>query len=322
MLKYICLLFFIEILATAQSNYIDQGHAKLSELVTELGTTIDQRVQEHLLNANTTKTNEKNERIDRFFQNKKYINTTKKAYIRLRFTNSFASKDPRTLNFHIRAQLPLRSLNEAFKLFIDNQSNNYLKDSTQEYTQQNAVAVGINFFATLKHAVESKYSIGIRSTELFAQAIYSKKYYSGAWKIEPQQLFEYTSKNIFSEETNIYFDHKYNTQELLRIGIHRSTEQKHAGMDYGSHITYYHSLSNRRGYSFGEYLHGNTQYKDGSSKYPGIYEYATAFNWREQIYRKWILYEIQPILSFHKKHDYKANYILQANIEFYFGGGY
>jgi len=308
-------------LLEAETNYIDQQHRKLSDIVREWGGAVDDAMRPYLVPKESS-SETKSDKIDSFFQSKKYTDTTKKAYIRLRFTNSIASKEPQQSNFQIRAQIPLQSLNEAFKLFIENTQENYVENLSQNYTQQSALAVGVNLFVSLEHAIESKYSLGIRSTELFGRAIYSKDFYSGSWKIEPQQLFEYTSNNIFLEETNIYCDNKLGDDELFRVGLRRATQQKRSGMEYSMHLAYYHFLSKETGYSFGEYFRGNTEYKDGDTRYQGIYEYATVFNWRERIYRKWIVYEIQPILSFHKMYDYKANTILKVSLEFYFGGAY
>ena len=47
--------------------------------------------------------------------------------------------------------------------------------------------------------------------------------------------------------------------------------------------------------------------------------YQTTVGWRQSIWRKWFIYELQPAISFHRQYDYEPNYMLRLNLNFYFG---
>jgi len=300
----------------ADDGYIDTYHDIFSTYIRNVGSSLD-RGTSGLFDSKDDNVTVEQERknIDTYFQNKKYIDETRKAYIRLRNNNAISSKSTRTNDFNINAQIPLDLTNKRFNLFINDTQDEFMKNSANTKTN-NDKAVGINFFTSPIHAIQSKYSLGIRATQLFVRARYSRVFTRSLWKIEPTQEFKYATKDNFTEESNIYFDRALDERSLFRITLHRGTQEHNPGMDYNSYISYYKKLASSGGYSITQSFNGNTDY------YNGFYEYATSFNWRDNIFRKWIFYNVQPIVSFHKDYSFDANYILQLNLEFYFGGDY
>lgn len=327
-MRYI-ILFYITIALYAQESFIDKQHKFLSDNIRSFGKSLDEGAS-YLFDQSDTNSTELDTslEVDSFFQNKKYTDETRKAYLHFRFNNLISSQSSHDNSIGVNAQIPL-SIIKKINLFINDTKDNYLDTLSSDNTEDDSLAVGINYFTSKTDDIQSKYSLGVRSTALFAKARYNLVYQLSSWKIEPTQEFQYSTKNRFAEETNLYFDKALDDLSLFRINLYRGSQEKNRGMDYGTNISYYHIDSETKGYSLTQSFHGNTKYiytqnntLETQKSYNKIYEYATLFKWRQNILREWILYEIQPILSFHKKYEYKPNYILQFNLEFYFGGKY
>ena len=58
---------------------------------------------------------------------------------------------------------------------------------------------------------------------------------------------------------------------------------------------------------------------DGYTPKRGVYRYAVGLNWSRQTSRKYIVYRLQPILSYDDPNDFRPNYFIKALLEFYFG---
>jgi len=141
------------------------------------------------------------------------------------------------------------------------------------------------------------------------------------WYIDPSQTFRYSAKENFEEETNIYFDRHFEDLSLFRLFLHRKTGEQIEGMDYSATLQYYWSPMENIGLRLSQSFLGNTKYQhisdDGISppyleEYGGVNEYVSSFSLRQNIWKSWFFYDVQPGVSFHKKYDYEANYMFRV----------
>jgi hypothetical protein len=217
----------------------------------------------------------------------------------------------------VSAHIALKKTNKKLNLFISGTS-----DGTKKIIDKNsATELGLNYFRSDYYKIKSKYSIGIRGFNLFLRARYYKIFNYGNWKIEPMQIFEYSTRDHFKESTFVYFDKTLWEKNLFRIALHRETRTNLTGMDYDISAQYYWNFNKKTILQFAEVFAGNTQYKvyPASEEYSGINNYTTVINFRKNIWKKWFFYEISPSVNFHKQNDYKANYSIMFLINIYFG---
>lgn len=302
--------------------YIDQKQKVISNQVINLFDSIDRSLSNRFSNSNNYADYEKENSVDEFFKNNKYINETEKSFLRVRFGSLVQSKDSTLFSYKISAHVPLSRTKKDFNLFIESIENNYLDDTASETMQNTGTPeIGVNFFAEEFHGIESKYSLGLRGFSAFLRARYSKSFKVGEVTIQPTQQFKYSTKDYFQEETNLYIDKTLNELSLFRTALHRKTKQKTNGMDYKLAFTYFYTPKKRTGLSLTQYFWGNTKYTCPikPKPYGGISEYKSVLSWRQNILRKWFIYEIQPGVSFHRQYNYKTNYMLRLNLDFYFG---
>ncbi|MDA7817005.1 hypothetical protein N9A28_02320 [Sulfurimonas sp.] len=259
--------------------------------------------------------------IDEFFQNEKFLNETNKTFIRLRLSTLLQSKESTRYNYKIRAHIPLSRTKKNFNLFIDNIKDSYIDETNPEDDIENLPDIGVNYFSPEYHGIKSRYSIGTSGLNLYARARYSKVFNTGKWTIEPIQEFKFSIKDDWRETSIVYFDRKLKDTSMLRFGLRRQSQSHIDGMDYSLSSTYYHTIKGKSGLSLSQSFSGNTKYKvdEYDTPYSGINDYSTTLNWRKSVWRKWFSYEVQPGVSFHRQYDYKANYMIRLNLDFYFG---
>ena len=336
MLLKLTLLIFITTLSlfsqdnTSQENpsYLDTKHQELSDMIIDMSDSIDDGI-------NFFAEDDKEERIyiddasvDSFFQNKKFLDETDNAFIRVRMKGLVQSKDEDDAKVSVRAQIPLSRTQKSLKLFVESFSDN---EQNQMTTQNNdnvtTPQVGLHYFNPKRYGIESRYSLGTKGINPYIRARYKKVVEMAGWTIEPTQSFKYSTKTDFSEDTNIYLDKNLDTTSLFRVELQRGTESRLKGMNYGLGLTYFETINKQTGFSMSQGFFGNTKYTyaldtvpvTDSSPYGGLNNYVTSANWRQNVWKKWFYYEVRPSVNFHRQHDYKANYSLLINLDFYFG---
>jgi len=327
---------------TTTEKLVDDTHHTISQTLFEWADILDENISRWMGNDKAkqaliipdrtpSKPTEKKSmnNIDLFFQNDKYLNETDNTYIRFRIDPSIQSRESNNFNLRLSAQLPFQKSRQSVKFFIEDttidDARNLLNNDTQD--KENVPDIGIHYFAPESYGIESKYSLGLRGVHPYISARYNIPLHYHMWLIDPVQLFTYSTKYKFEEETNIYFDRELDSSSLLRIQLHRKTQTDEAGMDYGMAIQYYWSPGEKYGLKLSQSFWGNTKYscdeeettiQANRTTYGGINNYVTTISWRENLWRDWFFYEIMPSVNFHRKYDYKANYSVRFFIDFYF----
>lgn len=331
-------LFFV-LNAVADSNttnrtfveYIDEKQEIISQKVINLFDNIDQGISKWISSKDDDLYCDEREKkrvdsffeeqrsIDEFFKGEVYIEESEASFIQIRLTTLFQSKEPASFSPRLRAQIPLIRSQESFQFFVDDINEEELHSTSTN--GEKGADVGVSYFAPLYKNIKSKYSLGIRGLSAYASARYSKDIKSENWLIKPVQQFKYSSKYDFSEETNLYFDRILNERSLFRTTLHRKTQASIDGFDYAVIFAYYLTLSDRKGFSISQEFWGNSKYVCDAApqRYSGISDYSSSVSWRQDIFRKWIAYEIKPTISFHRQYDYEPNYKLGFYVDFYFG---
>ena len=116
-------------------------------------------------------------------------------------------------------------------------------------------------------------------------------------------------------------------KDLVRLSLRRHTETYLDGTHYSSQLSYLNTLKHGVGYQLYTNLSGRTQAqttKPANTKYniiptAGVYNYSTGIVWKQQFFKKYLFYELKPLVEFPRQYDYNANYIFRANLERYFG---
>ncbi|MFA5234642.1 MAG: hypothetical protein WC390_09600 [Sulfurimonas sp.] len=314
-------------------EYIDEKQKNFSKTVTKLFNNVDSGISGWMEDSDENMTCDEmalaldeeffqdQNSIDAFFKSDKFIDETEASFLRIRLSSLFQSKEAADFKYKIRAQIPLSRTKKSFQLFIDDIEKSYFDTATSTEIKEGSTGIGISYFAPMYKDIKSKYSIGISSLTPYARARYYKDFNAMGLVIQPSQQFKYSLESEWSEETNIYIDKHLETNSIFRTTLHRKTQSHVDGFDYALALSYYLTLSKRKGFSISQQFWGNSKYvcEVAPEPYNGISNYSTFASWRQNIFRKWITLEVQPGISFHRQYDYEPNYVIGFYVDFYFG---
>ena len=323
-----------------EDTYLDDFHRRASHHVKHWSGFADDKLvdmADYLDNKEVNITQEKDSivtdnknAVDSFFLNDKYLDETEQSYISIRPDSRFSSKEDEDFNLKISAHLALSKSKKRFKLFINeldqDNANNVLTEEGDD--EKSAPEIGLNYFAPDTHGIQSKYSVGVRGIYPFVRARFSKEFKPGEWIIEPIQTLKYSVKDEFEESTQVFCDTKLSNLSLFRFFFSRETKSHILGMAYSSSISVFWTPTKGTGLSLSQYINGSTKYQHTQDidadpvvyeDYNGIYNYGTSASIRQNFYRKWLFYEVQPGINFHKVYGYEANYTLRVYLDIFVG---
>jgi len=255
-----------------------------------------------------------------------YLDRSNRSYIRLRggYAYDFLGSDEYI--YSITARLMIPRTRERLDLIIgdDTKNSSDLSLEGTEAERDNSVALGVNNLLGALDIIDSRLRVGFSGvTNPYAKAAFSYEALLGKWFFLPSQTFRYSAKEEFEEWTNLVFRHKVYKETMFSLLMQRSTTNTAPGMDYFLQPSINITLG-----KYGELtpylgLYGRTKEQapddDGYRPPKGVYRYAAGLNWSKQASRKYIVYRIQPILSYDDRYDFRPNYYVKALLEFYFG---
>jgi len=325
--------------SSTEESYIDSYHKELSTYVVNTSHYLDDSLCAYLEDDENGTTDEVNKNhvendsnaVDKFFQNDKYLDETDKSFVRIRLDTNLQSKEDDDFGLKLSAQIPLSRSKKNIKLFIEGLDQDNAKDIKADDTdgQNNAPEIGMNYYVPDTLKMNSKYSVGIRGVYPFVRARYNRVLTAEDWVIEPTQVFKYSSKTDFEEETNVYFDIKPSDLSLFRLQVRRGTKSHQDGMDYSFGYAFFFSPRKGLGMSIAQGVSGNTQYKyiidentdpvTESETFSGISNYSTSFSLRHNVWKKWFFYELRPGVNFARNYDYEPNYTIRIFLDFFIG---
>lgn len=328
-------------LNTTEENIIDTTHSYISEKVENISNFADEITDSTIQytktiatdnneTQNKTKDNSKKlnpASVDALFQNEKYIEETKKSFLRLSTDYVYNSIDSNDMNVRLTAKLALNKSRKNLKLYLSGFNQDNIDDiSKRDEYDDGKPEIGISYLLQFKNNIETKYSLGIRSMHPYVRGRFSYTKEINSWIIEPVQTVEYSTKDEFKEDTKLYLDTEVIDKVKFRLELSRGTKSKDDGMDYASIASLFWTPQTRTGLQLSQGVYGNTKYMytidetmKKQEKYSGINKYVTTLTFRQNIYRKWLFYEVSPGVDFQKVHDFDPNYRFYLRLDAFFG---
>lgn len=263
---------------------------------------------------------------DDFFKNENYLSSANNSYVLIRGGAIQNAEQGVSYVNNIRVNLRLPLTEKKLYFFIGDEQDTKKKTLNNE---GESTSIGIKYFIKPFEVLNTSVFGGFRGvTNPFVKLRMDYPMVYDRILFRPVQYFEYSLEDEFKEETQFYFDHLLaNKTDLLSLVLSRSTETNVNGMNYFGQLAVLSTAKHGVGYQIYTNFSGRTGLNNtlpDNTKYNitptiGVYDYKTGVIWKQQFFKKYLFYELQPSVQFAQKYDYHANYIFQANLELYFG---
>jgi len=258
--------------------------------------------------------------------NDDFLDRTNRSYIRLRGGYAYNYRGDDEYIYSITARLKIPRTREKLDLIIGDDTKNSTDLSLEgtEAERDSSIALGLNNPFELLSPVDARVRLGFSGiTNPYAKTTFNYEALFGRWMIVPHQAFRYSAEEKFEEWTNLDFRRRIASQMMLSLLFQRSTISDIDGMNYFAQPSLNFTLGKYGNFTPYLGMYGRTQEQpieaDGYTPKRGVYRYAVGLNWSRQASRRYIVYRLQPILSYDDPNDFRPNYFIKALLEFYFG---
>jgi len=263
-------------------------------------------------------------RFNDFFKDPSYLNSTTDSFIRLRIGPEYNQQEGTSLINSIQLSLRLPKTEDKLKIFIgeDEDDKVNISQSITEDEAKNA-NIGVKYYLpTFYEDIKTSFAVGFRGiTNPYSRLRFDYVKEVGSWQFRPIQTVEFSAKSLYMEETQLYNDFLWSDTKMIRLFLTRRTEYGYKGMKYTAQLAYYKAV--KESSAFRMYTqasgHTDTNIQGDILVHPGVYGFITGFVYREQFFKDYLFYEIEPRVQHSIQYDYKANSIVSFLIEVYFG---
>jgi hypothetical protein len=261
-----------------------------------------------------------------FFKDETFLNANNESYLRVRIGPTFNMRDKHKFEASFNFNLNLPHTEDSLKIFVGEDVDADLNDKTPEPDVKDP-SVGIKYFLPeFVKDLQTDFSAGTSGVNLFvrAQIQYPFSFYD--WYLRPLQKIQYSIEDEIEEETRMYFDRRVSSTEMFRILLKRESETNKEGQRYSAQVSYFNTLEYSVGFNNyivisgdSQYFKNNPEYVPDGHEHSGIDNYRIGMVWKQQFFRKWLFYELEPMVEWDRRFYYDENYILKATLELWFG---
>ncbi|MGB5965725.1 MAG: hypothetical protein WBF77_00555 [Sulfurimonadaceae bacterium] len=255
-----------------------------------------------------------------------FLDKNNHSYIRLRGGYAFDYRGEDQYIYSITARLKIPRTREKVDLIIGDETKSSSDLSLQgtEEERDDSIALGLNNIFGLLDPVKTKIRLGISGIDdPYAKAAFKYEALLANWLMLPSQTFRYSRKEEFTEWTDLDFRRKLDKKIMLSLLFQRSSTNTVEGMNYFIQPSVNFALGKYGNLTPYAGIYGRTKEQpedaDGYRPKRGVYRYALGINWSKQSSRKYIVYRLQPIVSYDDQYEFTSNYYIKALLEFYFG---
>jgi len=259
-------------------------------------------------------------------KNSEFLNLTDDSYVRIRAGYAYDYRGNGEFIKSITARLKIPRTRDKLDLIVGDvtkRSKDLNFDGTEDETD-NSIALGVENLFGVFDVVKSRFRVGISSiTDPYAKWILSHEMLYGPWFVEPTETVRYSVDGQLEEWTDLYMRRQTSSTALFSLFLQRSTKTGEPGMAYLVQPAHHHALGNKTTVTAYLGIYGRTEeFSEDESGYvpkKGIHTYSVGASWRRQSSRKYIVFDLQPIISFEHRYHFEPNYIFKASVEFYLG---
>ncbi len=147
----------------------------------------------------------------------------------------------------------------------------------------------------------------------FAKFRIDKNIKLGSWIIRPTQEFFWFLRDGFGETTSLNFDNSLTPKTLFRFQNEVTWRDDTDDVTFVTGPTVFHRISDKRAIAF--------NLKASGINRPKLFvnNYRASIDYRQNIYKKWLFFELNPAVDFPESRDFHKVYSISLQVEAVFG---
>lgn len=263
--------------------------------------------------------------FDSFFADERSVSECQES--RLKLTFSALIKESEAVDFDVRPsfriELPVLKNRLNFLLAGDEEEKDFQLTPLQEVRQQfldsnrESFAASLRYFFISTMERNASVQIGVRFRNLmpvpFLEPRYRQSHFFDPWLLRFTQRVTALTNDELEVRSTLDLDRKLNDKILLRNTADGSWFNGRNGYFYDLRVLLFHRLSSRRAleYQWNNFFQTSPNHN--------LEEIRLRVTYRQQIWRKWLFYEIGPQLTFPRSRDYRYTPGVLLRLEANFG---
>lgn len=303
------LIFLLQLpaLALAKDNFIDSTHYQLSSLVTQTAT-----------------------RFDQFFGEVDERNVPNKSYLRVTNSYNLVEGGDHVYHFRINAKAHLPAISKRLSLVFtadneDDEELSLLDDQNEQIATNNLDAnndetqldAALRYALDLRKRFRTDINVGFKSG--FTPYIAARGRYrfqitetTGGYV---RQTFYWREDQGYGSKTDLQFNFLLGEKMLLRWANDAEINNQQDYWRVGSSLTLFQTLDEKKSFAYKASINGQNK-----TEWQSTY-YRFGIRYRQQFYRQWLYYEIEPAIAYSSDVDRNLTRTVGAALRliFYFG---
>jgi hypothetical protein len=250
------------------------------------------------------------DRLDSFFATERADDEFGRSRIRVRSQFVLRDGSQSDLMTQYRINLRLPSLEEKFRFKFQNQK----KDSSQTTEKMSSENQNLQnkkwFFNSdigVSMAIPPKLITRARLRRNFNSDIFTHRFY--------EQLTYITDESGLVEDTGFDSDYVFNSDLIFRFVNFKRWQVLKKNFNTNHGPTLIHRVSDNQALNYG--ITGQTTIIDGAWY---LHNYRLAVNYRRNLYKQWMYFDMVPGLDFPKTRSFKRTPFILFQLELLFGG--
>ncbi len=250
------------------------------------------------------------DRLDSFFATERADDEFGRSRIRVRsqFMLRDGSKSDLINQYRINLRLP--SLEEKFRFKFQDQKKD-ASQTTEQGTSENKIPQNKKWFFNsdigVSMAIPPKLITRARLRRNFNSDIFTHRFY--------EQLTYITDESGLVEDTGFDTDYVFNSDLIFRFVNFKRWQVLKKDFNTNHGPTLIHRISDNEALNYG--VTGQTTIIDGTWY---LQNYRLAINYRRNLYKQWMYFDVIPGLDFPKIRSFKRTPFILFQLELLFGG--
>ena len=251
-----------------------------------------------------------------FFEDAMFDEVYTTSYARIRTTAQYDHKrNDYDTSVSLRLSLALPKITKRLNLYIDNVEESL---DNRNFNSDIENSIGLRYRLPSEKYFHSSVSVGLHSLDNpYIRAYLWAPFGNEKWRNRLYQTLKYSHDNEFEDETGLVFDRIMDDNAMLRFQLGRRNSQYLYTVEKGDFffggLSFSKTTKFNRAYKIGTSVVGSYRPDWDASKYTlyGVY--------KQNIWRKWLFWEIEPRVEWEKAYDFDPNYVLLFSMEIHFG---